>query len=216
MRKLFAGQWAVVASLLAALIFASTASATTQWFNNRVVIAEGTVVEVAPSGKLQVTVKPPKVETGIQIPCVANGIEAFWNTPEGGRDETRTIGFVCATTEACPEPVVTPYLPWTSTLFESEPPLVDEWEGMSLEVACGATNYGLFTGKLETTVGDVDPEGSPDSSEGAKDDIDDTVKFHGGLKRALIGPNGDLVWFTGTYFLGSKGGRTGISDKSGH
>jgi hypothetical protein len=215
MRKPSPVKWALVASLPVALVFASTASATTQWFYDRVPIAQGKTVKIASSGKLQVTVKPGAAP-GIKIPCEASGIEAFWNTPEGGLDKTRSIGFVCASTEACPEPVVTPYLPWTSRLLESEPPLVDEWEGMALEVACGVTNYGLFTGALETTVGDVDPEGSSDEGEGGKDDIDDTMKFRGGMKKALTGSTpGLVVWFTGTYFLGSKGGATGVSDKSG-
>lgn len=199
----------LLAALTVGAVLPAGANASTEWFYERQRIAEGATVEVASSSiKLSVVLKTPK-RRAVKIPCTADGVEAFWNTPAGGREETRSIGFSCGTAP-CGKAVVTPLLPWTSTLLESTPPLIDEWEGVALELTCGAVDYGVFTGKLEAKVGDVDPPGKAES----KDDLDNLLTFRGGVNRPLLrAPNGDAVWLTGHYRLGSKG--HGVADESG-
>ena len=187
----------------------SAACANTQWFYERQAIPEGETVEVATSSsKFALTLKLPR-QAPVKIPCNAGGVEAFWNTPENGRDETRSIAFSCSTA-SCGRAVVTPLLPWTSTLLESAPPLVDMWEGVKLDLACGGVDYGAFTGSLEAKVGDVDPVGK----RGRKDDLDNTLTFRGGVNRPLLlGPNGAELWFTGFDRLGDSS--SGVSDEAG-
>lgn len=152
--------------------------------------------------------KLPKQEPA-KIPCNAGGVEAFWNTPEGARDETRALEFSCGTAP-CGKAAVTPLLPWTSTLLESALPLVDRWEGVKLDLSCGRVDYGVFTGSLEAKVGDVDPV----AKRGRKDDLDNTLTFRGGVNRPLLlGSNGAMLWFTGFDRLGSDD--SGVSDEAG-
>jgi hypothetical protein len=193
----------VLATLI--LTLATNASANTQWFYEGQPIAEGTTVAVASSGKIALALKLPK-QTTIKISCPASGIEAFWNTPTNGRDETRTISF------ACPEGTsVTPALPWGSTLLESIFPLHDRWESVALHLVYNGVDYGTFTGSLDTTVGDVDPQ--KDRETFVKDELDHFLIFHGGLTKALTGPNEAKVWFAGSYVLGGKTSR--VTDESG-
>ncbi len=199
----------LLAALTLGAVLPARAGANTEWFDERQGIAEGETVDVASSSiELSVVLKTPKRQA-VKIPCAADGVGAFWNTPAGGHDETQSIGFSCGTAP-CGKAVVTPLLPWASTLLESTPPLIDEWEGVALELTCGAVDYGVFTGGLEAKVGDVDPPGKDES----KDDLDNLLTFRGGVNRPLLRtPSGDLVWFTGHYRLGTKG--HGVTDESG-
>src|SRR5207237_382165 len=136
------------------LVLPAAAGANTQWFYEHQPIPEGTTDEVASVGpKVALSLKLPK-QTAIKVPCPASGREAFWNSSTNGLDETRALSF------SCPEgTTVTPILPWTSNLLESElPPLHDEWEHVALKLVVNGVNYGTFTGSIDTTVGDVDPQ----------------------------------------------------------
>jgi hypothetical protein len=189
-----------------AMVVPATASASTQWFYNKKPIPKGETVEVASnSSRLLVSLKLPK-QTRAQVACSASGRQAFWNTPQGGQDETRAISF------ACPEgTTITPILPWGSTLLESEIPLHDRWENVALSLTYDGVDYGTFTGSLETNAGDVDP--MRDRERFVKDEPDSYLTFHGGLKKALAGPNGALVWFSEGLHFGGKGSR--VTDESG-
>jgi hypothetical protein len=195
-----------LSSSAALLMLPASASASTQWFYEGQPIAKGETVEVASSGpKIALGLKLPK-QTIIKIPCPASGIEAFWNSPTNGLDETRAISF------SCPEgTTVTPTLPWASTLLESELPLRDQWESVALHLIYNGVDDGTFTGSLDTIVGDVDPQ--TDREKFAKDELDNYLVFRGGLKKALAGPNKAKLWFRGNYRLGVKGSR--VTDESG-
>ena len=197
---------AIPAVLAALLMLPASVSAKTQWFYEGQPIAEGQTVEVASSGpKIALSLKLPK-QTTIKIPCPASGTEAFWNTPTNGLDKTRAISF------SCPQGTrVTPVLPWTSTLLESELPLHDKWENVALHLTYNGVDYGRFTGSLDTTVGDVDPQA--DRERFTKDELDHYLVFRGGIKKSLAGPNGDKLWLSGNYRLGGKGSR--VTDESG-
>jgi hypothetical protein len=197
---------AIPAVLAALLMLPASASANTRWFYEGQRIAEGETVEVASSGpKIALSLKLPK-QTTIQIPCPASGTEAFWNSPTNGLDETRAISF------SCPEgTTVTPILPWTSTLLESELPLHDKWENVALRLTYNGVDYGMFTGSLDTSVGDVDPQA--DRENFSKDELDNYLVFRGGIKRSLAGPHEAKLWFSGGYRLGRKGSR--VTDTSG-
>ena len=191
------------AALAALFTLPASASANTRWFYEGQPIAEGETVEVASSGpKIALSLKLPK-QTTIKIPCPASGTEAFWNSPTNGLDETRAISF------SCPKgTTVTPILPWTSTLLESELPLHDRWENVALRLTYNGVNYGTFTGSLDTTVGDVDPQA--DRERFTKDELDNYLTFR---PHALVGPNEATLWFSGVYHLGVKGSR--VTDETG-
>lgn len=193
----------------AALMLPASASAATQWFYNHQPIAKGEVVEVASHGA-KITVSLAKLtlpgRTSIKFPCSVTGTEAFWNSPTNGLDETRAISFSCAEGTT-----VTPILPWTSTLLESELPLHDRWENVALRLIYNGVNYGKFTGSLETTVGDVDP--LKEREEAIRDEPDSYITFHGGAAKSLVGANGYKLWLTGGYHFGGKGSR--VTDESG-
>src|SRR2546421_3039545 len=172
------------AVLAALLMLPATVSAKTQWFLEGQPIAEGQTVEVASSGpKIALSLKLPK-QTTIKIPCPASGTEAFWNTPTNGLDKTRAISF------SCPQGTrVTPILPWTSTLLESELPLHDKWENVALKLTYNGMKYGTFTGSLDMSVGDVDPQ--KDRENFKRDELDAYVVFRGPTNKSLAGPNED-------------------------
>jgi hypothetical protein len=197
-------QLARLASLLAlaAAAVPADASARTQWFYERQPIAEGETVEVASSGNLKLNLKVPR-HGGIQISCTASGVEALWNSPKNGLDETRAISFSC--TAPCGEVVIAPYLPWTSILEGSSASrLLDEWHRVRLDLTCGGVDYGVFAGTLGPTIGDGDPQGP-----GLHDELDNTLSFHSKGPR-LLGPNGTILSFVGFYKLGYRGhGATG-------
>jgi hypothetical protein len=197
---------AIPAVLAALLLVPASASASTQWFYNRQPIAGGETVVVTSSGpEITLSLKPPK-QPAIKIPCPASGTEAFWNSPTNGLDETRTIGF------SCPKgTTVTPILPWTSTLLESELPLHDRWENVALRLTYNGVKYGTFTGSLDTTVGDVDPQ--KDRENFPRDEPDSYLVFRGGLNKSLAGPHEYKLWFSGGYHFGGKGSR--VTDESG-
>jgi hypothetical protein len=197
---------AIPAVLTALLLVPASASASTQWFYNRQPIAGGETVVVTSSGpEITLSLKPPK-QPAIKIPCPASGTEAFWNSPTNGLDETRTIGF------SCPKgTTVTPILPWTSTLLESELPLHDRWENVALRLTYNGVKYGTFTGSLDTTVGDVDPQ--KDRENFPRDEPDSYLVFRGGLNKSLAGPHEYKLWFSGGYHFGGKGSR--VTDESG-
>lgn len=198
---------------LVALALPATASATTHWYNTpeaggeRFLIAEGTTVEVpTTSSKFQVVLKQPKT-TAIKIPCEVTGTDAFWNTTGGGRDSTPSVSF------SCTGATVTPFLPWPSTLLESEVPLYDEM-AISLDLEYLGVDRGLFSGTLQAKVGDVDPEGEKEES--GKDELDNNLFFKGGTSTKLpnlhlTALNGNMLWFSGYERLGGKG--TGIGDE---
>jgi hypothetical protein len=192
--------------LAALLLVPASASANTQWFYNRQPIAAGQTVEVASSGpKIALNLKLPK-QPAIKIPCPASGTEAFWNSPTNGLDKTRAISFSCPNGTT-----VTPILPWTSTLLESELPLDDRWENVALRLTYNGVKYGLFTGSLDTSVGDVDPQKDRESF--TRDEPDSYLVFRGGVKQFLTGPHEYKLWFSGGYHFGGKGSR--VTDESG-
>jgi hypothetical protein len=197
-----------ILAVLALAVTPAAASATTQWYLERQPIAEGQTAEVvATSKRLEVVLKVPK-RTAVKIPCFAEGVEAFWNTPHGGKDETRSISFSCSPAP-CGRATVRPRLPWSSTLLESPVPLYDRWEGVSLHLACGGTDYGTFSGALEAKVGDADPSGTPE-----KDEVDNVIVWKGSVNGAhLTAPSGAMVWFSGGYDLGSKASGTRVADE---
>jgi hypothetical protein len=197
-----------ILAVLALAVTPAAASATTRWYLERQPIAEGQTAEVlATSKRLEVVLKVPK-QTAVRIPCFAEGVEAFWNTPQGGKDQTRSISFACSPAP-CGEATVTPRLPWSSTLLESTLPLYDRWEGVSLHLTCGGTDYGMFSGLLQAKVGDVDPSGTPE-----KDDVDNVMVWKGSVKGAhLTAPSGAMVWFSGGYDLGNKATGTRVADE---
>jgi hypothetical protein len=195
---------AVVGALL---VLPAGARATTQWFKEGTPITEGEIVEVASTGpKVALNLTRPKQPT-IKIACPISGRENFRNSPAGGLGETQAISF------ACPEGTsVTPILPWTSTLLESElPPLHDQWENVTLDLTYRGVDYGRFTGSIDTTVGDVDPQ--KDREKFKRDELDAYLVFHGGVKKSLAGPNGAKLTISGFYRLGGKGSR--VTDESG-
>jgi hypothetical protein len=137
-----------------------------------------------------------------------SGVAAFSNTEAGGRDETRDLAF------ACPEgTTVTPVLlPWSSTLVEGVPPLHDEWEGVALDVTFGGADHGVFSGAINTVVGDVDPQHERETK--PEDEADNYMTFRGGPQNAfLLGPGGAKLWLAGKYHLGTK--TAFITDESG-
>jgi hypothetical protein len=174
----------------------AVASARTQWFYEREPVAEGQVIEVPSRGTLKLKLKLPK-KTGIELACNASGIEAIWNSPEHGLDETRSINFAC--TSKCGEVVIAPVLPWTSILEGTAQPLLDQWNGVQLGVTCGTTSYGDFTGTLMPTMGDGDAQA------GKNDDLDTELRFTSTGPR-LSGPNEATLSFRGFYHLGPSRG----------
>src|SRR5436190_16388335 len=113
---------AIPGVLAALLMLPASASAKTQWFYERQAIAEGETVEVATSGpNITLSLKLPR-QTTIKIFCQATGTMAFWNSSTNGLDKTKAISFSCSEGAG-----ITPVLPWTSTLLESELPLHDSW-----------------------------------------------------------------------------------------
>jgi len=113
---------AIPGVLAALLMLPASASAKTQWFYERQTIAEGETVEVATSGpNITLSLKLPR-QTTIKIFCQATGTMAFWNSLTNGLDKTKAISFACSEGAG-----ITPVLPWTSTLLESELPLHDSW-----------------------------------------------------------------------------------------
>lgn len=189
----------ITAMLLAATVPAA-ASARTAWFYERQLIPKGQTVEVASvayPGKLKLKIRRPKL-AAIEMSCGATGVEAVWNTTKGGRDETRSINFSC--TSPSGRVVVTPFLPWTSILEGTVPPLVDQWNGVDLDVTVGGIDYGIFTGTLTPQMGDGD-----DAEAGARDDLDTELRFTGTDPR-LTGPNGSTLSFAGFYHFGPSRG----------
>jgi len=207
------GRLALIAGLLIALAIPVTADASTQWSytaeagGKRKPIAEGTRVSVpTTSSKFTVVLKEPKASP-VKFPCAVHGSNEFWNTPEGGRDRTSSISFACAGA------TVTPFLPWTSTLAESEYPLFDQWT-VSLDLEVGGIDKGTFSGVLEAKVGDVDPEG--EKGEVGKDELDNNIYFKGGRSTKLphlhlTALNGNELWFSGYQRQG--GNATGVGDE---
>ena len=193
--------------LAASLLLAASANANTQWFKEGTPITEGETVEIASTGpKVALNLKLPKQST-IKVACPTRGRDAFWNSQAGGLGETRSITFSCAEGT-----IVTPILPWTSTLLESElPPLHADWENVTLHLTYHGVDYGTFTGSIDRTVGDVDPQ--TDREKFARDELDAYLVFHGGIKKFLAGANEAKLWFSGFYRLGSKGSR--VTDESG-
>jgi hypothetical protein len=189
----------------------STASANTQWFYERAVIAPGQIAEVqTPSKNLSLVLKQPKTAS-VAIRCVEEGTAAFWNSATSGLDEQKSARFTCSRA-SCGAVNVTAMLPWTSTLLESELPLIDMLENVRLKLNCGGVHYGVFAGDLEAKVGDIDPTNSKEKE--GKDDLDNNINFKGGAKDPqLQGANGATLHFVGGFHLGGQG--TGVSDESG-
>jgi hypothetical protein len=183
----------VILLALATAAVPTIANASTRWFYERHPIAEGTIVETATHGPLKMKLRRPKT-IGIEISCETSGVEAVWNSFETALDEARAISFSC--TAPCGEVVITPYLPWSSTLTGSALPLTDEWSGVQVDAACGGRDYGLFSGALTPTMGDGD-------SQGGNDDLDTELRFHG---ERLSGPNESSLSFEGFYHLGPSRG----------
>jgi hypothetical protein len=209
----------VLAAVLIGMALPASASATT-WFYTptptaeRLPIAEGVTIEVPLSSnpKFTLVLKRPKVTPNAKMLCTASGTAAFWNTPEGGRDETRSLNLTCTGVEGCPEPTVTTMLlAWPSTLLESTVlPLLDRWEGMTFDVSCAGADLGVFAGTMTAKVGDVDPE-STKEKEGIGD-LDAQLVWNGSRENGLTAANGDEVWLIGGLRMGGEG--SGISDEA--
>jgi hypothetical protein len=189
--------WAALLAVVAVAVPAS-ASAQTQWFYERQAIVEGETVEVGSSGTLKLKLRAPGHRIGTT--CTVGGVEALWNSPEGGLGETRAINFSCTG-----EVVISPQPPWTSVLTgASSSRLLDEWDRVQLDVSRAGVDYGVFAGRLGPTIGDGDPQGP-----GRHDDLDNTLSFHSTGPR-LLGPGGATLSFVGFYKLGDRGsGATG-------
>jgi len=198
-------------ALVVAGAFAGYANAAaSQWFYNKVLIPEGETVVVPAFDGVEngISLYVPKHLPVIKVPCTTSGTIAFTNTPVGGRSEIRSLVF------SCPEgTVVTTILPLSATLVESEYPLHDHWEGITLEYTTGGVNYGTFTGTLDTSVGDVDALFERESEAGRYDERDNFLTFRGGTTKSLAGAGGSRLWLVGTLRLGAKG--EAVTDESG-
>jgi hypothetical protein len=195
-------------TLAVCLLCAGTASASgTAWYYNDAQIPAAQTVEVPTSGPRTTVNLKPEGQPKVALVCAVTGREAFWNTEERGHAETRALSF------ACPEGlIVRPLVPWGSSLLEGEPPLHDEWEGVAVEVTYAGTDYGVFTGSINTTVGDV--EGEKEREGKLQDEPDNYLTFRGGVDRpSLVNAHGAKLWLAGHYHLGVKGAR--ITDESG-
>ncbi len=179
---------------------ATADAAATRWFVDEHPIPPGDTVEVAAAGPLKLNLKGPRGRSVLKAGCAVRGIEAFYNTPETGLDETRAISFSC--TASCGAVAVTPVgLPWASTLEESAWPLPDEWAGVGLDVACAGTDYGVFEGALRPGIGDNDEQGFLNGK--PIDDPDYALNFS--PKRGVLTGPGGVLTLQGNYKLGTKG-----------
>ena len=200
-------------ALAAAVAPAAASASVTQWYDEGLPIAEGkaNAVSIASSGTLSVSLARRHVRPSlIRADCSAEGIEKVWNEPFEGRDETLSIAFrgceptTTESAEACPRPSVTSIaLPWSSRLYGEEHPLLDEWSGVELDLACGSTDYGVFSGTLRPNQGDADEQ-----CEGGGDDLDNELRFQPGSLSAprprLHNEVGELS-VVGYYKLGTRG-----------
>ena len=184
--------------LAAAVAPASASASTTAWYDEYKPIPEGQTITIGSSGPLSLTLKR-RGFAGIKVKCATSGDDAVWNGLEEGLDETRSIVFTCAGVEACRAPTATAVaLPWHSRLYGVEHPLFDEWSGVSIDFACGATDYGVFSGTLVPQQGDADEQ-----CEGRADDLDNELRFVPGPR--LLGSAGSELSVGGIYKQGEKG-----------
>jgi hypothetical protein len=185
---------AAVLAVLAGLALTSNAAGT-QWFYEGHAIPVGQTVEVPAHGTLKLYLRDGQ-PTLIETSCAATGTEAFWNTTTTGMDETKAITLSC--TAPCGAVTFTPELPWSSVLLAPAPfALPDEWSGVRVHFACGATDYGVFTGTLKPVSGDGDEQ--------AKDEPDSFLDFRVGQR--LAGSGRLTLTFVGYYKLGYTVGR---------
>jgi hypothetical protein len=196
--------------MLAAFAVPASAPAATHWYYNRQLIPVGERVEVptsTPDGDVHLK---PAGDTTIEFDCAITGRGIFSNTETQGIDSTPAISFACPAGDA----VTALGLPWSSTLVEASPTLHDPWEGVELEVVHAGTDYGVFAGSLDTTVGDVDGEHEREAKPGEPDEADSYLTFRGGADDGpLLNRDGVKLWLAGHYHLGTKSGF--ITDESG-
>jgi hypothetical protein len=193
----------ILAAFAALMIAPACASATTAWYDEREPIPKGKAVAIESSGKIILTLKRQHFPA-IKVKCFASGVEAVWNVVGEGRDEARSIKFLCGGVETCEKPVVKPLaLPWLSRLYGEEHPLLDEWSGVAIDFACksasGRVDYGVFSGTLIPEQGDADEQ-----CEGIGDDLDNELRFQPSGPHLSGAPGSELV-VLGFYKLGYKG-----------
>ena len=182
----------LLAACVAAVLGIVPAASASQWYHDRERVTEGTVLEI-PSGTgtkpLTLTIHKPKV-AAVKIACVASGTTVFWNAPNVGHDEIRSIVFNCGGT------AVTAPGGWAAELEGTSIPLIDVWHIDALEVE----GYGMFAGALTPVAGDRDP-GGKDNHGGVGDELDAFLFFDGAAKRggALAGPDGATLTVSGYY-----------------
>jgi hypothetical protein len=188
---------------VAALALAQSAGATTtRWFYEHQPIAGGEVREVQAHGNLTLGLKVPG-SPKIKMLCATTGVEAFWNTLEGGQDETRSIAFSCSA--ECGQVSVTAYPPWSSTLEWPGVvawPLPDTWANVQIGVSCAGTDYGVFSGSLKPGSGDGDQQGQDETGK-FLDEPDSYVGFRGDAGK-LSGANGATLSVIGFYHFGTR------------
>ncbi len=190
----------------------------TQWFAERQPIPTGSTVVVATTGTLILQAQaPPKNRSHkgraiFTTSCLVNGSEAFSNSLENGLGETRAISFSCAAAP-CGAVVVTPNLPWTSTLAAPSWPLVDEWTA-KLALNCGNTGFGTFSGTLLPTIGDKDEQGTLEGK--PKDDADNALNFFRNRSGVLTEPQGGDILSFADSAGGAEGGNEYKLGSVGH
>jgi hypothetical protein len=180
----------ILAPAILTFVLTSNAKAATQWYFEGHDIPVGETVEVPAHGTLKLYFRE-KQQTKIEMTCAASGTQAFWNTSETGRDETKT--FVLSCTAGCGKIVIQTAPPWSSILLAPDPyALPDEWKGVRLNFSCGGTDYGVFEGTLNPVSGDGDPQG--------QDEPDSFLDFRVG--QTLYSPSKPTsLTFTGYYKL---------------
>jgi hypothetical protein len=191
----------LAATVLTPGLTAADASARTQWYYERHPMHIGETREVQAHSnifKLGIMVPPKHARTSLT--CTVSGVEAFWDTPESGMDETKSIAFSC--TASCGVVSVTPYLPWTSILEPGEKwPLPDKWSNVRLGIRCGSTNFGIFEGTLTPHSGDFDDQGTETVK--SKDEPDSFLSFQT-RSGELVSANRGKLRFVGFYKFGER------------
>jgi hypothetical protein len=189
----------IAAIVLAHGAVATDAGARTQWFYERHPIPVGETRQVQAHGNLKLAVTTPPKHAKTTLTCAVSGVEAFWDTPESGMDETKSIAFSCSA--PCGAVTITPHLPWRSVLESGELwPLPDTWTGVRLGISCGSNDYGVFEGTLTPHSGDPDDQGTETSK--SKDDPDSFISFRT-RSGEFASSNGDKVKLVGYYKYGS-------------
>lgn len=174
----------------------------TQWADNRVAIPAGETVELGAAGTLKLRTLSATGKVVMAASCTVASTQAFRNENKHGQGEVKTIAFtgctdtgkagICSDTAVEVEPIG---VPWPTILEASPTFYLDEWHNVALDIKCGSTDLGIFTGTLTPKIGDVDDVGN------FLDDIDDHLLF-GPRRGALTEPaSGDKTEIVGGNLL---------------